>query len=496
MVVWDLQPFSVVEDRGFKAFTKALNPSYSLPGRKTLSQVLVPQLYQRCHDHVRERVGHAAAVSLTTDCWTSRSTQSFMSVTCHFLEDFTMVSCLLDCFQFSERHTADNLSEHLLRIAREWGIQDKVVACVTDGASNITLAIKKCQWTHLHCFAHTLNLIVRGRGLKNLAETVEKVKHIVDHFHRSSLSAEKLRATLAQMGLPDLKLLQDCPTRWNSTFYMLKRFVRLKDAIITTLALVNSAMSTLTHEEWVAIEEACDVLQPFEEVTVEISGESYVTASKVILLARGLQKITASRIRSGCFNQPVVQELLSGLNAEMSKRFRRIEFNNFLAESSMLDPRFKRKAFTDDDAANEVIQGLTNAAAQVTISSSSQQDALAEQGAAARPIEASQVWGDFDEQVSGLVSHISAHTEATLEIRSFLQEALIPRSCNPLIWWKNRALVFPRLTRLVIERACVVATSVPSERVFSKMGQIISERLSRLTPSKAHNIVFLNANLE
>ena len=116
MVIWDLQPFSIVEDRGFRAFTKALDPSYTLPGRKTLSKVLVPQLYTSCHDSVKERVGHAAAVCLTTDCWTSRTTQSYMSMTCHFLEDYDMVSCLLDCFQFSERHTADNLSDHLLRI--------------------------------------------------------------------------------------------------------------------------------------------------------------------------------------------------------------------------------------------------------------------------------------------------------------------------------------------------------------------------------------------
>jgi hypothetical protein len=162
-----------------------------------------------------------------------------------------------------------------LRITREWEIQDKVVACVLDGALNITLAIQKCRWKHLHCFAHTLNLIVRG-GLKKLSETVDKVKQIADHFHRSSLSAEKLRATLLQMGQPDLKVLQDCPTRWNSTFFMLKRFVRLRDAIITTLALVNPAVTTLTHDEWAAIEEACEVLQPYEEVTVEISGEGYV----------------------------------------------------------------------------------------------------------------------------------------------------------------------------------------------------------------------------
>ncbi|KAK0137888.1 Zinc finger BED domain-containing protein 1 [Merluccius polli] len=373
------------------------------------------------------------------------------TVTCHFLEEYDLVSCLLDCFLFSDRHTADNLSEHLLRITREWEIQEKLVACVTDGASNITLAIQKCRWKHLHCFAHTLNLI--------LADTTDKVKHIVDHFHRSSLSAEKLRATLAQMGLPDLKVLQDCPTRWNSTFYMLKRFVKLRDAIITTLALVNAAVSTLTDEEWEAIEEACEVLQPYEEVTVEISGEG----------------LSASHTRTGRFKQPVVVSLLTALNAEMAKRFHRIEFNSLLS----------------------AIQRLTNAAAQATISDPSQQEALVEQGAAGgQPTGESMIWGDFDEQVSGLVSHVNAGTEATLEIRSFLQEALIPRSSNPLTWWKSRSVIYPRLTRLMMERLCVVATSVPSERVFSKMGLIISERRSRLSPSKAQQVMFLNANLK
>lgn len=56
---------------------------------------------------------------------------------------------------------------------------------------------------------------------------------------------------------------------------MLKCFGKLRDAIITTLALVNSAMSTLTYEEWETMEEACEVLQPFEEVSVEIRGERY-----------------------------------------------------------------------------------------------------------------------------------------------------------------------------------------------------------------------------
>lgn len=78
------------------------------------------------------------------------------------------------------------------------------------------------------------------------------------------------------MGLPDLKLIMDCVTRWNSIFHMLKRILQLKEAIIATLALVNPSMETLSHEEWEGITEACEVLQPFEEVTTEISAERYV----------------------------------------------------------------------------------------------------------------------------------------------------------------------------------------------------------------------------
>lgn len=273
MITTDLQPFSVVEDKGFREYTKALNPSYTLPGRKVLSQTMVPDRFLKCQAKVKGKVAQAASVCLTTDCWTSQTTTSFLSVTCHYIdEDFEMVSYLLDCFEFSDRHTADNLAEQLSKIAEEWGVSDKVVACVTDNAANVVAAVRKLDWRQLSCFAHTLNLIVRG-SLGVMEGTVEKVKAIVQHFHKSTVAAERLRGTLRQMQLPDLKLIMDCPTRWNSTLYMLKRFSHMKDAIVSTMALTNPSMATLSPNEWEAITEACEVLQPFEEVTTEISAE-------------------------------------------------------------------------------------------------------------------------------------------------------------------------------------------------------------------------------
>ncbi|KAJ8401458.1 hypothetical protein AAFF_G00383770 [Aldrovandia affinis] len=67
---------------------------------------------------------------------------------------------------------------------------------------------------------------------------------------------------------------------------MLKRFLESKDAIISTLTIINAPVHTLTQEEWEVVREACTVLEPFEQVTVEISAESYVTASKRYSCAR------------------------------------------------------------------------------------------------------------------------------------------------------------------------------------------------------------------
>lgn len=280
MIATDFQPFSIVEDRGFRNYSNSLNPMYTIPSRKTLSKSLIPQLYESTQASVWERVQKATAVCLTTDCWTSRVTTSYMSVTCHFIEDFSMSSCLLDCFEFSDRHTSENLAEELLRVAREWQVDGKVVCCVSDNAANITKAMKMFKWTHHPCLAHTINLIVRD-ALKVMKPTVDKVKAAVEYFHRSTVGAEKLKSTQRQMGMPELRPKQDCTTRWNSTFYMLKRFLESKDAIISTLAIVNAPVDALTQEEWEVVEEVCRVLEPFEQVTVEISGERY---SKQLLL--------------------------------------------------------------------------------------------------------------------------------------------------------------------------------------------------------------------
>nr|CAI5851085.1 unnamed protein product [Callosobruchus analis] len=49
----DLQPFSVVEDYGFRRFVGILNPSYQLPSRKTVTNTLLPAKYQEVYSDTK-----------------------------------------------------------------------------------------------------------------------------------------------------------------------------------------------------------------------------------------------------------------------------------------------------------------------------------------------------------------------------------------------------------------------------------------------------------
>lgn len=290
----DLQPFSIVEDKGFKEFIQALNPAYELPSRKTISKTFLPALYEECMHNIKLLVSSGKSFCITTDCWTSMNTTSYIAVTAYFIdENFQLISILLECSAMTSSHTSQNLSSEISRIITEWGIEGKIFLAVSDNANNIKNAITKdLGLKHLGCFAHTLNLIVNDSlKVEAIMEIINKIKTIVSHFRRSCSANKKLSKYQENEGKEPLKLIQDVATRWNSTFHMLDRFIKLESAIRSTVALLDVELPILTFQEWKIVENLCMILKPFYDVTNTISGEKYCTVSMVIPLTNGLNKV-------------------------------------------------------------------------------------------------------------------------------------------------------------------------------------------------------------
>jgi len=73
-------------------------------------------------------------------------------------------------------------------------------------------------------------------------------------------------------------------------------------------------------------------------------------------------------------------------------------------------------------------------------------------------------------------------------------EPLIPQTADVLLWWKNNKNVYPRLFQIMKRRLCIMVTSVPCQRIFSKAGQTITEKRNRLKSNNFEKIIFLNFN--
>lgn len=107
----------------------------------------------------------------------------------------------------------------------------------------------------------------------------------------------------------------------------------------------------------------------------------------------------------------------------------------------------------------------------------------------------SNLWSEFDKTVVNLIGGSNPSVAGIIEVDKYLNEPLISMFGKPLAWWAERKKIYPRMYELVKKRLCMIATSVPCERGFSRAVQVVTEKRGRLNTSKISQIVFLNHNM-
>ena len=78
MIALDSQPFSIVEEVGFKRLMKVLKPNYELPSRKYFTSNIIPTIYSRVGAKIKKSIDQASNLSFTTVIWTNNANASFI----------------------------------------------------------------------------------------------------------------------------------------------------------------------------------------------------------------------------------------------------------------------------------------------------------------------------------------------------------------------------------------------------------------------------------
>ena len=498
MIAIDLQPFSIVEDIGFCRLMANLEPRYSLPSRRYLSEVVIPEIHSNVKHRITELIQSAKYISLTTDIWTSTNCHhSFLSLTAHFIVCPSMEKkdVMLTSWLFDESHTGANISSAILSRMQSWEIEEKVVCVVRDNAANMVAGLNIANVASLPCLAHSLQLIIKDGVLLQPAvvQLLNCARSIVGHYHRSNVAFNTFRQIQSQLNLPAHRLIQDVPTRWNSSYYMLERLVEQKKAITASNAECQPPTELRSHQ-WVLAEKVVKLLKVFEEATREISGE-YSSASVIIPIINSLK-----RTISQDDDDHGIMSMKRGMLKSISDRCNNIELQPLCVLATVLDPRFKLKGFSNASNAANARMILIKECEEYLLKLSSASPDDQPQPKRSKQDKPSTLWSLFDEMMAESEGNSERHdygNSTEIMVEMYLKEPLLSHleHIHPMTYWKEKQPLWPCLADLACKYLSIPPSSAASERLFSSAGDIVSPERNRILPEKAEMLLFLKKNL-
>ncbi|XP_055904236.1 zinc finger BED domain-containing protein 4-like [Eupeodes corollae] len=372
----------------------------------------------------------------------------------------------------------------------DFKIREKVVAIVTDNAAAMKKTVELLKLRHSSCFAHCINLTVQDcLKVESFSTILSKIKAIVTFFHSSTLACDKLRIAQKTSNKPELKLIQEISTRWNSSYYMMKRIMEIRSEVAIAISQCQKAPSFLTAENFTAIQEIVRLLEPFDVATATISGESYVTSSLVIPLIRGISVKLSSLENS--LTTIEGREVFHSLNNSINMRLKPFNTRTLNMISTLLDPRFKKTGFRTTQEADNASQILQREYAAIIASSAQRAEVpvpVPAPSTSSTECTSNDLLFLSNQQQYQISTPVS---DSIIDLRQYFEKPLIA-SHQPILeyWDKSNNM----LRVMANKYLCCPATSVPSERIFSKAGQIMNVKRNRLKDKHLNTLLFIHHN--
>lgn len=271
---------------------------------------------------------------------------------------------------------------------------------------------------------------------------------------------------------------------------MIERFSTLAIYLSQVLLEFNGTdiPEMVSVSELNCLKEMCALLRPFEQLTRELSTEKTVMSSKVIPLIVCTKN---ELIKQGPIITIAIQ-LKIKLIEELDFRCGAYEQGPILPICTILDPRFKDMHFMNP---------LINARVQENIIKMMDNDydeminPTVPEETVNPPSNHNQydLWGLHKTLEQKQSDTRLTHNNSRGELNQYLHRNVIKLNEDPLVEWENTKVIYPKLYKLAMKYLLIPATSVPSERLFSKAGETVSKTRNRLTGKNLSKLLFLQS---
>jgi hypothetical protein len=237
---------------------------------------------------MRKRLAEISSVSLTADGWSDQRRNKYFAVTAHWVDDNWESQKLSLGLELLEECTGAALAASLQHFVEKFAKESAILiaAITTDNEAAMKLAAREFFGTdadRLSCFAHTLQLVVSAvlthdSHAQPIMAVVAKLRRICSSIRNSS-KAQLVRDVSALLEASQSQLLLPSPTRWDSVFMMVCRYLDCHAAVDAVLQ--QEGQERFTHQElsWLGALKVAFV--QFEKATRATEGELYVTIASI-----------------------------------------------------------------------------------------------------------------------------------------------------------------------------------------------------------------------
>ena len=382
---------------------------------------------------------------------------------------------------------------------------------------------------------------------KSLNDLISRCRHLVGSFRHGDQLNVKLKEIQATLNYETCnKLVQDVNHRWNSQYDMLDSICVNKDALKTISLLPNISKSIERYvpedSEFKTIDELCDLLKPLKDLTVLLSGSEYCTIN---FLFPTIYNLTVNIYPEMNFHCIEIKNLKDELIKNLSGRFKYLYENDIFLAATFLDFQFKKFEFIKNEDSRRtavdkaciflknfyqntllpklqqyrisnpnISSNISNATTNLSNNTNASNSQLITGCAISSTLlrnndkvqnrtrnkDSSYLLNSIVDTIAPSVRNnsddLSEEIEEYKTIRFKIpdKDKELSKVLGPMYFFKTYQRQFPILTELARAILCIPATSVPSECVFSRVGEIQDDLRNRLDPAILEMLVFLKDN--
>ncbi|KAM6896461.1 zinc finger BED domain-containing protein 4 [Lycodopsis pacificus] len=509
MLALDLQPSAMVENAGLNRLLEYLQPQYSLPPSSYFTSTAIPDMYERVKDvvltHLKE--AESGVVHFTTSIWVSSQTREYLTLTAHWAtyessvrpqgQDFHC-SALLSVSQIDCDHDMHDIPKQLEYLWDSWITSSglKKGFTVTDNTA-IRNTLEDYGHVTMQCFGHTIDLIVSEaiksqRMVQNLLSIARK---ICERVHRSAKAKEKLAELQRTHQLPENQLIQDVPSKWRTSFFMLERLVEQKKAI-DEMSIECNFREMISCDQWEVMLSVCNALKPFEVACREMSNRT-ATLGQVIPLIHIL-----NRKIDLLFDETVgIDNMLKSLKEAMVSKMSATLHDPRYTWATMLDPRYKTSLFTEEEAERwkQDLVGELDSSSSTSLAAKPPpllngcNEAPVSSDASPHPNK-DNLWSLMAD-IRQKIKHEEKPKSSELAVLEYLEEDILDQSCDPLDYWNLKKFLWPDLAKVAARYVGCPPSIVPAETLFSTASVNCALNQHRPLLENTEGLLFLKVNL-